>query len=134
MTPCSAYVHDARKVPRQAFAFVCAPSVCQAGTQNRGACKNVAIESDEAKTETPVAAPRIGDGQGSIIIGLICLGVMAFAMLAAVGGAEGAAGFAGVVGVIAVTLFATGFLKRMFHMIERRLIDIQADHRRRLSG
>jgi hypothetical protein len=80
--------------------------------------------------EPAIAPPRIGDGQGSIIIGLICLGIMAFALLAAAGGAEGAGGFAAAVGTIAVTLFATGFLKRMFHMIERRLIDIQEDRRR----
>jgi hypothetical protein len=50
--------------------------------------------------------------------------------LASAGGAEGAAAFASAFGAIAFALFAIGTLKWLFHMIERRLIDIQEDRRR----
>ena len=60
-----------------------------------------------------------------MIVGFLCLAVSVFAMLAAHGGADAAETVADLFGVIAFVLVTTGFLKRMFHMIERRLMDIE---------
>lgn len=50
-----------------------------------------------------------------------------FASLAAAGGGGPGAGAASVVfATMAIGLVAIGFFKRMFHMLERRLIDIES--------
>jgi hypothetical protein len=74
-----------------------------------------------------VATPRIGAGQLSLAAGMICLAMPVLAGLASAGGPESAGAISGAFGVIALALLALGVLKRLFHMIERRLIDIQED-------
>lgn len=88
-------------------------------------------DSSEAieKTESP-AKPRIGDGQLLIIFGIVLLCLAGFCAMAGAGGGEGAGALGALFGSIAAALFGTAFIKRMFHLIERRLIDLQEDIRR----
>lgn len=70
-----------------------------------------------------IAAPRIGSGLGYFICGWISLGVAAFAALI---GEPATVAFAGAMVVLAGGLIGTGFLVKLFGLVERRLIDIQA--------
>lgn len=71
-----------------------------------------------------VAPPRIGDGRVSLIVGTLVLLSGLFALEAAAGGSDTAA-FGQVALALSFFLLAMGLAKRLFHMIERRLIDVE---------
>jgi hypothetical protein len=88
--------------------------------------------TDESTAAQPpiIAPPRIGNGALSILAGLGAFALAVFAGLAAAGGAEGAGLAAAALTPIGSLLLAVGVLKWLFHMIERRLVDIETTLRR----
>ena len=78
----------------------------------------------EVKNE--VAKPRIGDGAGLILFGVLAMFAGLFmAMVAAGGGGAGMLAFAGSLFTLGGGLIAWGVFVGLFHKIELRLIDIQ---------
>lgn len=73
-----------------------------------------------------VAPSRIGKGTWFTALGVVCILLGVFAAMASAGGSSEAGGFAIVFCTLGGALIALGFWVKLFGLIERRLMDIEA--------
>ena len=72
-----------------------------------------------------VDRPRIGNGAGLFVVGIIFLALGVFGVLAGAGGSTGAMAFGTGAFALGAGIIAVGFWVNLFSKVEARLIDIQ---------